>query len=47
MAMIEQAFPDRIIIDSSMLMLFQNYYPKATHFKTVFSTREQKETDVI
>ena len=46
MAMIEQAFPGRTIIDSSMLMLFQNYYPKAKHFK-LFSPPESRKKQML
>ena len=43
MDMIQQAFPNKTIIDSSMLMLFENHYPKIKHYKTILATISTKE----
>ena len=47
MAMVQEAFPNRTIIDSSMLMLFNNHYPKTTHFKLFSPSENRKKTMLL
>tara|TARA_B110000305_G_C19363430_1_gene600665 strand:+ start:30 stop:1025 length:996 start_codon:yes stop_codon:yes gene_type:complete len=46
MDMIQQAFPNKTIIDSSMLMLFENHYPKIKHYK-LFSPPSARKKNML